>query len=286
MRLREEVAEIPEGDGLFGILTHPVRAPDGGLPVLILLDVGLTYRSGHARAHTDLARIFAGRGFRVLRFDFSGVGDSPVRRDGLPFSESAIEEVRAVMDWLEQRLGATRFLVAGICSGGRVGFRTALQDERIVGAALLNPRGLQEEDYTELREIAEARGTLRSLADWGRWKRALTGRTHYVAVLRRLFGAARRLAGEGSAVPSLAGEVQEGLDRGLRVGFFFSEREFGRTYVRLALGDQYEQILAHPGMLEHVIEGSDHMFTWSRPREELFESLVTWSAYWVGDGRS
>jgi len=282
--LKEE-AWLDRDSGLVGILTH-AGATKGGAAV-VLLNSGLVYRAGPARLYVRLARRFAAAGLPALRLDFSGIGDSAARADSLTFAESAPLEAARAMDWLTERLGVTRFLLTGICSGARVSFRAALRDERVVGIGLLNPRGLGDEDFTELREVAASYDAFRVFGDASRWKRLLTGRIDYASSIRNLIGAVLRMrrkqeaVAQASAVPEELGRL---LERGVEAGIFFSEREFGRTYLRLALGPDYDALLAHPHVTEHIIPEADHTFTWPESQDAVVEALLRWSARWVGGG--
>ena len=60
--------------GLFGIVTDSAGPPRG--PTIVLVNEGNTHHIGQARIWVDLARRLGSTGFRVLRFDLSGNGDS------------------------------------------------------------------------------------------------------------------------------------------------------------------------------------------------------------------
>lgn len=109
----EEAVRLPSGEGLAGILTRPSGPGSADRPAALLLNVGLTYRVGPSRLYVRLARQLAADGIPTLRFDFSGVGDSPSRRDALQFAESAPLETTEAMDWMGQHLGAESFLLMG-----------------------------------------------------------------------------------------------------------------------------------------------------------------------------
>ncbi len=104
----------------------------------MFLNAGMLHRVGPNRLHVRLARDFARRGFASLRFDRSGVGDSPPRTDGLPLQQAALAEVRDALDFLAAERGATSFILVGLCSGADLAFRAALADERIGGAILID----------------------------------------------------------------------------------------------------------------------------------------------------
>ena len=276
----EDVVRVSTGPGLVGVLCH--LDPSEGADDLgaILLDVGLRYRVGPSRLYVRIARALAARGIPTLRFDFSGVGDSPLRRDALPFSESGPLETVGAMDWMARAKGLERFVLIGICSGARVAFQTALRDERVAGIGLLNLRNLQEEEYTDLRSVAESYDTLRAVSDWSRWRRAITGKSDFGAVLRSLARAAGRIAGRRAATDEameIPTQFRSLLARGTSVGLFFSEKEFGRRYLRLALGREYTDLVREPGVTECLIPRSDHLFTSAASQRVLLEGLEAWT---------
>ncbi len=61
---------------LFGIATEPLQ-PHGG-PTIVFINVSNEHRIGPNRLWVDLARRWARMGFRSVRFDLSGLGDSGV----------------------------------------------------------------------------------------------------------------------------------------------------------------------------------------------------------------
>jgi pimeloyl-ACP methyl ester carboxylesterase len=109
---------------LFGIVTS-LRWPDVGLagrselPVIFFLNAGVLDHTGPGRLWVELSRRWARAGFRVVRFDLTGVGDSAER----------IGEVRPVVfapDALDDLVDATRSVLTddpsnavfvGLCSG-------------------------------------------------------------------------------------------------------------------------------------------------------------------------
>lgn len=285
--LREEAVWIPAGGGLAGILTHASDPRSRPEPAVLLLNAGLVYRVGPSRLYVRFARRFAGEGFPALRLDLSGIGDSPPRSDRMQFDASAPLETSQVMDWMAERLGIRRFLLLGICSGGRAGFRAALEDHRVAGVALLNPRSLGPEEHNDLREVAGSHHALRVLRQRTRWRRALSGRVDYWTAARNLLAATVRLRRRREAAEQaseVAGAFSRLLERGVHLGLFFSEGEPGRTYLRLALGSDYDSLLAHPRVQEHVIPLADHTFTWPSCQDALFEALDRWTSAWIRGG--
>jgi alpha-beta hydrolase superfamily lysophospholipase len=136
----ERAIVFGEGGALFGILTPAAPAkvrPKG--PPIILANAGCVNRSGPHRTYVRMARRWAELGFDVLRVDLSGIGDSPVAEgapENVPYPPSGLDDLRAAA----KALGAERFIIAGLCSGGDYAFQLGAHDSGVVGAWLLNPR--------------------------------------------------------------------------------------------------------------------------------------------------
>ena len=78
--MRERVITIGQPKPLFGILCEPENYANKKIAV-ILLNSGVMHRVGSSRISVKIAReISEKNGLASLRFDFSGVGDSPPRR--------------------------------------------------------------------------------------------------------------------------------------------------------------------------------------------------------------
>src|SRR5262245_17124568 len=121
--MKEEILQFGKTQSLVGIITEPTEVKsDSPRPGIILLNAGLIHRIGPSRLYVKIARVLTGIGFTVLRFDFSGTGDSRVREDNLPFEQSAVDEVREAMNSLKETRGIEQFLLIGHCSGAGFSF--------------------------------------------------------------------------------------------------------------------------------------------------------------------
>lgn len=135
----EQVVVFGKQSPLIGILTTPTAGPEQSLPAFIILNSGLIHRVGPNGQNTRLARSLASRGFPVLRFDHSGVGDSPPARDSRSIPTRWTDEIREAIDFLQESVGIRQVAVLGNCSGASGVFLAAVADARVTGAALINP---------------------------------------------------------------------------------------------------------------------------------------------------
>src|SRR5215467_3344973 len=123
--MKEEVVLFGERKSLVGIVTSPPPRLTQERMAVILLNPGIVHRVGPGRIYVKIARRLASTGLTVLRFDFSGIGDSAPRHDSLPFEKSAIEEARDAMEFLQATRGVEKFILLGGCSGALASLQTA-----------------------------------------------------------------------------------------------------------------------------------------------------------------
>jgi len=276
-------------ESLVGILTEPAETRLGNLPAVILLNAGLVHRVGPNRLYVRMARSLAGLGFAALRFDFSGVGDSGVRSDHLPFHESSVAETREAMDYLQAVRGSNKFILAGICSGAAASFRTACRDLRVRGAVLINPREhlhdpLDQVLSSHLRDRALARHYWR-LALFSSFRaknsrRVLSGALDYRKIVPTLVGAPFRAlfrrGGQASSVANELENIKSLAERGVRLLHVYSEGDEGLDYFRLILGDKLRKWQAR-GILElEIVPAANHTFTLLWSQNYLLQLVQDW----------
>ncbi len=130
--MQERVVRFGPQNSLVGIVT----TPDNGTrqtTAIIILNSGTMHRVGACRVSVMLARALATDGHPVLRFDFSGIGDSTGRRDNIDVDERSVVEVAEAMNFLTEELKCKHFVLHGLCSGARDAFEASLRDDRIIG---------------------------------------------------------------------------------------------------------------------------------------------------------
>ena len=128
---------------LFGIVSEPALVKPRDTAIAILT-TGVDHRIGTSRMSVGFARRWAALGYRVLRLDVAGIGDSPARPGAaraVPYSPTEIEDARAAVALLQQR-GAARVVVVGLCSGGFTAVNCVLRGLPIAGACAVNPSSI------------------------------------------------------------------------------------------------------------------------------------------------
>lgn len=286
--MQEHASVFGKTSQLFGVVTDPVRdsaSKADGRRAVILLNAGVIHRVGPSRLYVALARRMAASGWTAVRFDHSGIGDSPARRDGLPFEQSAITETREVMDSLQRERGIDRFVLMGLCSGAVTALKSAAADPRVTGAVLINPQGFdaspQWHRYVQVRGDARRYWT-RSLFSADSWARALTGRVGYRRLLDVLWRQATSPAAEvPEAVTSVSdrvGTILRGLlTRKVRLLFLCSEGDDGIDYMNVILGQNIRHLQGGEYLDVRVLAGADHSLTLQNSQRQLIDEVLDWS---------
>jgi dienelactone hydrolase len=124
--------------GLYGVVDEPVTAT--GAPWVLLVNVAAEHHIGPGRRWVEWARSWAGDGYRVVRIDQSGIGDSPChpgQREDEMFAPEWIEDMREVVRTLSA--DGAPVVVMGLCSGSYSAFEVALW-EKVQAVYAVNPR--------------------------------------------------------------------------------------------------------------------------------------------------
>lgn len=125
-------------NGNLAALYHPPLKPAPGRPVGCLILVGgPQYRAGAHRQYIDLARHLSANGVGVLRFDYSGMGDS----DGdITDLDGRGDDIAAAAEALKDKLGAdARIFPWGLCEGASAIFMHHDKIPNMAGAIIANP---------------------------------------------------------------------------------------------------------------------------------------------------
>ncbi len=296
----EEVVQFGLGHSLVGILTRPTAPTRGGLPAIVLLNAGLLHRVGPNRIYVTIARAFAQAGYTVLRFDFSGMGDSLPRADHLPYAQSGPSEAAAAMDWLTDTYGVQRFILMGHCAGAGFSLLVASDDVRVAGAALINMEGGDEEwtEYDRMKKRSQEYPRYyggRALLDRERWAKFVSGRADYRSIARNIFKDTLWYRAKSYAFQTqqaLRGRQEDGhaeqealaqrylapiADRGAFLLFVHSEGSTGLARIRAKFGAALNQLTTSSAAEVVIIPQCDHLFTLRDRQDRLCTVLLAWA---------
>jgi pimeloyl-ACP methyl ester carboxylesterase len=278
MAIKEQAVQFGTGAGLVGVLCHP-RGPQrsgSDRPSFLILNAGILHHVGPSRVHVTLARALASKGFTTLRFDFSGIGDSEPRRDGLHVDEATVAEIREAMEFLLQKRGATRFVIGGICSGADGSFRGALADPRIVGVVLVDGYAYRNFRYHVHRNLPR----LLRLRSWRNFV-ARRGRSFLDRIGVRLAenDAAPRWRTAVRVFPP-KDEVERGLqalaDRGVEQLHLYTAGQQNYQNYATQFWDNFNGVDFKGKAELHYLAQADHTFTDLDQQAQLVALVTAW----------
>ena len=257
---------------LFGILSRPSGAPPGAPPPpIILVSAGTVHRIGPHRWYVHLARRFASLGFAVLRVDLSGIGDSAAPAgctENLCYPRDMLDDVDEAMRLLSARLGAERFVLAGLCSGGDITFQKALADPRVASAVIINPRTFCVNDLEDVETYKRARYWLDALLDHRKLSRLLRGHVDVrnavgvlLANVKRVWARPRLIGPGGGRVEDVPASLRHLAERGVDTVLVVAAHDPGVEYVDMHQPRQMRSLAHVPGFRRIEVDGTDHTFT-------------------------
>lgn len=283
--MREQVVNLGPQGMLYGVLTVPESQvlTEWGV---VFLNAGLVHKVGPNRLHVQLARALARHGFVSLRFDFSGIGDSPARADRESFERSSIEETRAALDWLSSKQGCQNVVLVGMCSGGQAAFRTGLEDERVRGMVLVNASGYREEPTQDtldrVARVQDAHYHWRvAIYNPRNWARLFSGRTQYSGVRHAIAYKLREWLWRPSTLGAAGRSDIEGFEallrRRVQVLLLFTEGDWGLDYLRMMLARELKEQLRMGNPRVEIIPRSDHILTPLVARHRAVSCVIDWA---------
>lgn len=303
----ENVREIPvefgSAQSLFGILAEPTSKADTGArseTAILMLNVGGHCHTGPSRVYVNMARSWAASGYRALRLDVTGIGDSRSGSD-LPacdltslYSTDYTPDVRAAIDCLAAR-GCKKFIVMGICSGSYIAFRTAQVDLRVGGQILLNslrlePPAENRKDHWEsasqvTTKYKALRHYLRALADPAVYKRAMLGQvnTRFIAaalvkryqavIAARLRRMAHELLGRTKGDDGTLSTMQRLATRGVNTLVIVGADDPARDFIEFKLGKMASQMRDAPNFRMEIVDGVDHTLSSSESQKSVIDIM-------------
>ena len=289
---------IRGGRRLFAVLTTPPHSTArDDRPLLVFLPTGLCTRIGQGRMWVPLARALAEHGFRSVRVDFPGLGDSlpaPGDPENKWYAANVINDTVSALESLARRTGAKQVVPIGLCSSAYVAYHMALRSRLVSAMVLINPPPFYWRASRPYRIFQRASDFTRALAyprltQPKQWYRALAQRSLYGPLLRNAFRAVANapVAAIGLLHQNIAEllEYESALSRGHRqlsargidglIVFSGDDPGFAAASVRSAsLGPNLRQLNRIPGLRAAVIDDADHVFSQPAARHRLSAELT------------
>jgi pimeloyl-ACP methyl ester carboxylesterase len=269
--MREEVLTFGENSPLIGIMTMPAAGKRVKNNTAVLLwNAGFLHRVGPHRLYVDMARKLAEIDFLTVRFDLSGKGDSPSRKDTGLEKERTIRDVKEVMDYVSANTQIEKFVLIGLCSGADDAFPIAVQDERVSGLVMLDGFGFRTLRYYVPHYLV-------GLFIWSRWKNFVVKKYRDFLYKKKVvrINVDEYVRAFPSKIKAIA-DLQSLIER--RVSLLFVYTAGVRDYYNYK--GQFKDMLNISGMNENLqveyFKEMTHTFTRMADRNKLISCICNW----------
>jgi dienelactone hydrolase len=232
--------------------------------------------------------------------DFEGIGDSVLRsqgRENHPYPETATADVHGAIEFLKRELGATRFVVMGLCSGAHAAFHAGLDlDHDIAEVVLINPltfhweEGMTLDTNSYWYDLAAYRRSVRDAARWGKLLRGEVNvrrffkviMTHAVKTIGSAWsGACEAVLPWGGS--RLVRDLNRLLARERLITLVVAEGDPGFDILLSGARRTVRRALRTGRMRKRIIPAADHTFSQERPRAEMIDAVRSLLAFRYGE---
>ena len=262
---------------LVGVLSHPAQPSETGLLVIV---GGPQYRVGSHRQFVALARSIAATGHEVLRFDYSGMGDScGAVRD----FQAVSEDVEAAINFMFAQLPRLRQVVLwGLCDGASAALLYChdRRDPRVAGLCLVNPWVRSAHTLARTRVKHYYLQRLRQLSFW---RKLLSGQVAHAAVtslVDNLRKARQRTPASASGGPFQDRMASAWLDTSRPILLLLSGDDLtAREFIEAtASHPAWTHAMTRPALSQRTVANADHTF--SDPAHQRSVEILT--TEWLG----
>lgn len=299
--LRERTIRISTEPDLFGILSEPTLPISSERPTIVLLNAGSAYRVGPGRLNVHLARRLASEGFRCMRIDANGLGDS-VATEGASENDSyaatILRDVDLTLQFLRAQQLGRRFVLMGLCSGAYHAFQSAvaLTDPTLVESILINPLtyfwkdGMVITESTD-RQVAVQQYYFESALNPGKWLKLLSGQSqiglrgaakivmHKLGFLRRKprhhdCGDLERPLHSHPVRDDLPADLDQIVQHDRHVSMFFAETDPGYGILMHKAARRAKRLRQSGRLHVGFVSNADHNFSRRSARNDLLAAVV------------
>ncbi|HEY4082449.1 MAG TPA: hydrolase 1, exosortase A system-associated [Burkholderiaceae bacterium] len=275
----DEVLPINGGAvSLLGLLSLPgAEAPRIEQAIVVVVG-GPQYRVGSHRQFVLMARRLAAQGVAVLRFDVSGMGDSPGPATDF---EKQTPCIRAAIDALHNRLpGLKRLTLWGLCDGASAAllYLDESADPRVSGLCLVNPWVRSETSQARTQLKFYYLGRLRQPDFWRKLFRGGVGSMALLDLARNLGRAWDRPRTKHSTGPFQSRMAQAWRQFPGRILLVLSGQDLvAKEFVEYARSNaEWSGALELDKVLVNELPEADHTFSNADARAWLEQQTLAW----------
>lgn len=298
--ISEEIIQFGEKQELFGIVSKPLTQVWRQHPTILLLNSGSVHHIGPHRLYVFLARQFAQMGFRCLRMDFAGLGDSiidDVVHENHPYTKTATRDTAAAIAALKQDQHDASFVLMGLCSGAYASFHASIDitAEQIVECVLINPLTFYWKEGMSLAIPSEAHyrqwnDYMISLRKWDKWLKLLKGGVSISEIVNtvaeriqilisvKVKALKKKFSGK-KPEQTTQRDLNEDLNKiailNRHISFVFSDRDPGYDLLMTNAKSAVNKLKKQDALSLQVVSNADHTFSKNAARSVVMDRLTS-----------
>lgn len=182
--VKESVVYFDENKQNIAILSETEISKTANLPTIIISNSGANHRVGPSRLYVLIARELSLMGFRCIRIDVPGIGDSIIsdkKNENIEYITASSSKISDVINMLKDREYKNEYILMGLCSGAYFSFHAALElnNVNITESILINPLTF----YWEEGMTVENSPT-KNFSIWNWYKQAITSKKSWAKLFK------------------------------------------------------------------------------------------------------
>lgn len=286
----ESIHYFGENKHRFGILTETETSRKSALPTIIIANSGANHRVGPSRLYVLLARELSLQGFKCLRIDVPGIGDSIISDEHLEndeYIDSSNHEIYDAIKSLDDDYKNKAYILMGLCSGAYFSFQAALnlQQLNITECILINPLTFYWDN-----DSSEQNSPTKDFRVWSWYKEALTSRESWLKLIRgkiefgflfaaiknRLISKLKLSAANKSDTHRLrlAGDLKTITDNNTHIHFLLSRSDPGYDILMSNAAKTVKKLKKLKRIDFQFVENADHTFSKYKPRRDAINNII------------
>jgi alpha-beta hydrolase superfamily lysophospholipase len=294
INLTEQLCRFGTERQLFGLLSYREQ-PSNDKPVIVLLNAGAVHHVGPNRLYVNLARALSAAGFTCLRMDLEGLGDSVAQNAGVrenhPYPAGASDDVASALSYLNERLGESRFVLLGLCSGAHTAFHAGIEIDQfdIAEVTLINPltfrwvEGMSLATTQHFQDVAYYKKSVRNLDSWIKLLRgkvdmfnlAKVGLSQLKVIACSNLQNLKETFLRRDSTP-LSADLNRLLSKQRRISLFIAAQDPGYDLLIAGAKRTASKAIKTGKIQLQFIADADHTFTRYKARQDLIERVSTY----------
>ena len=292
--VKESINYFGSNNNTFSIITESDKTKYSKLPTVIIVNSGANHRVGPSRLYVLLARKLSLMGFRCLRVDVTGIGDSiasGTEDENNEYIDSSNQVILEAIQSMDQNYTNKKYILMGLCSGAYFSFQAALklQEINFKSCILINPLTFYWDDGS-----SEENSPIKEFRIWGWYKKAFTSKKSWKkllkaeinfqklghAIINRLvtkFNFIKRILPNQKIDKHrdlLATDITRITNSNTDLQFILSRNDPGYDILSTNAGKTVRKLKRLKKIGIHFIENADHTFSRYTPRQDVIKVLI------------